>query len=174
MRTASTTYLLLGGILAAFSLMLSGIVILTPGAWQFGQRPQALIQPVVALAGLTALVWCLMVAWRNLAIVRGNASLRYFRSYTSDAPAEWVERPARAYMNLLEAPVLFYAVCAFMLATGKFDGTQVALAWVFVLTRYVHALIHIGFNYVPFRFTAFLAGTVTLAVLWTRFAAQNL
>jgi hypothetical protein len=77
-------------------------------------------------------------------------------------------------MNLMEAPVLFYAACAFMLATGKFDGTQVALAWAFVLTRYVHALIHIGFNYVPFRFTAFLAGTVTLAILWTRFAAQNL
>jgi len=141
---------------------------------QFGQKPEALIQPVVALVGLTALVWCLMVTWRNLAIIRGNASLRYFRSFTSDAPAEWVERPARAYMNLLEAPVLFYIACALMLGTGKFDSTQVALAWVFVLIRCVHAFIHIGFNYVPLRFAAFLAGSVTLAVLWTRFAAQNL
>jgi len=174
MRTIGTIYLLVGVILAAFLLMLTGIVTAIPGVSQFGQKPQALIQPVVALVGLTALVWCLMVAWRNLAVIRGNASIRYFRTFTSDAPAEWVERPTRAYMNLLELPVLFYGACALMLVTGKFDSTQVALAWVFVLTRCVHAFIHIGFNYVPLRFAAFLAGSVTLAVLWIRFAAQNL
>jgi len=174
MRTIGTIYLLVGVILAAFVLMLTGIVTAIPGVSQFGQKPQALIQPVVALVGLTALVWCLMVAWRNLAVIRGSASIRYFRTFTSDAPAEWVERPTRAYMNLLELPVLFYVACALMLVTGKFDSTQVALAWVFVLTRCVHAFIHIGFNYVPLRFAAFLAGSVTLAVLWIRFAAQNL
>jgi hypothetical protein len=174
MRTIGKTYLLVGVVLAAFVGMLTAIVTATPGASQFGQRPAALIQPVVALVGLTALVWCLMVAWRNLALIRGKASVRYFQAFTSDAPAEWVERPTRAYMNLLEAPVLFYVACALMLATGKFDSTQVALAWVFVLTRCVHAFIHIGFNYVPLRFAAFFAGSVALAVLWTRFAAQNL
>ena len=145
-----------------------------PGAAQFGQEPEALIGPVVALVGLTALVWCLMVVWRNLAVIRGHVAVRYFRTYASDAPAEWVERPTRAYMNLLELPVLFYAACALMLVTGKFDAVQVALAWVFVLTRCVHAFIHIGFNDVPLRFAAFFAGSVTLGVLWVRFAAQNL
>jgi hypothetical protein len=42
------------------------------------------------------------------------------------------------------------------------------------MARYAHALIHIGFNYVPLRFAAFLAGVITLAVIWTRFAEQNL
>jgi hypothetical protein len=174
MRTIGAKYLVVAVILAAFVWMLFEIVSGTPGASQFGQKPEALIQPVVALVGLTALVWCLMVIWRNLAIIRGNASLRYFRTFTSDVPAEWVERPARTYMNLLELPVLFYVACALMLATGKFDSIQVALAWLFVLTRYVHAFIYIGFNYVPLRFVAFLTGSVTLGVLWIRFAAQNL
>jgi hypothetical protein len=61
-----------------------------------------------------------------------------------------------------------------MLATGKFDSIQVSLAWVFVMARYAHAFIHIGFNYVPLRFAAFLAGAITLGVIWARFAAQNL
>lgn len=174
MRSLRTVYLLLGAILAAFVAMLAATVTLTPGAAQFGHEPQALIRPVVALVSLTALVWCLMVARRNLAVIRGNVAVRYFQAYTSDAPAEWVERPARAYMNLLELPVLFYVACALMLATGKFDGVQIALAWVFVLIRCIHAFIHIGFNYVPLRFTAFFAGSVTLGVLWVRFAAQNL
>lgn len=174
MRTLGATYLLIGVILAAFAAMLAGIVLATPGASPFGREPEALIRPVVALAGLTALVWCLMVVWRNLALVRGNASPRYFRTFTSDPPAEWVERPARTYMNLLELPVLFYVASALMLITGKFDGIQVALAWVFVLTRCVHAFIYIGFNYVPLRFVAFAASSLTLGVLWARFAAQNL
>lgn len=174
MRTIGATYLLIGVILAAFAAMLAGIVTAAPGASQFGQKPEALIQPVVALVGLTALVWCLMVVWRNLAFVRGNASARYFRTFTSDPPAEWVERPARTYMNLLELPVLFYVACALMLITGRFDGAQVALAWVFVLARCVHAFIYIGFNHVPLRFAAFAAGSLALAVLWFRLAAQNL
>jgi hypothetical protein len=173
MRTIGKTYLVLAAILAAFVWLLAGIVTTAPGA-QLGRKPEALIQPVVALVGLTALVWCLMLVWRNLAVFRGQVSLRYFRAFTSDVPAEWVERPARAYMNLLELPVLFYAACALMLATGKFDGIQVALAWVFVLARCAHAFIHIGFNYVPLRFAAFFMGSVTLGVLWVRFAAQNL
>jgi hypothetical protein len=174
MRSVRSVYLLIGAILAAFIAMLAAIATAMPGAAQFGHKPEALIQPVVALVGLTALVWCLMVVWRNLAVIRGNVPVRYFQTYASDAPAEWVERPTRAYMNLLELPLLFYVACALMLVTGKFDGAQVALAWVFVLTRYVHAFIHIGFNYVPLRFTAFFAGSVTLGVLWVRFAAQNL
>jgi len=173
MRTTVRTYVLIGAVLAAFAAMLILIVAAMP-ATQFDPKPQALIRPVVALVGLTALVWCLMVAWRNTAVVRGRATMRYFQTYSVDAPAEWIERPARAYMNLLELPVLFYVACALMLATGKFDATQVALAWVFVATRAVHAAIHIGINYVPLRFAAFFAGSVTLAVLWVRLAAQNL
>ena len=48
------------------------------------------------------------------------------------------------------------------------------MAWVFVITRYVHAFIYIGFNHLLLRFTAFLTGVITLAVIWTRFAGQNL
>ena len=134
----------------------------------------ALLQPVVALVVLTAIVCLLMVVYRNVAFIRGTASERYFQTFTADKPAEWVERPTRTYMNLLELPVLFYVVCLLMLTTGRFDSVQVSLAWVFVMTRYVHAIIYIGFNYVPLRFAAFLTGVFTLAVIWTRFAEQNL
>lgn len=136
--------------------------------------PETLIQPIVALVGLTAVVWLTMVAVRNTAVFRGVASVRYYRAYASDIPPEWVERPARAFNNLLEVPVLFYLLCVLMLVTGHFDRTQVALAWAFVAIRVVHALIHICFNRVPFRFAAYVAGCVTLGVMWVRFAARSL
>lgn len=170
-KTIGATYLLVGAIFAAFVALLVGIVLTGPAPVV---QDAALIQPVVALVVLTAIVFILMVVRRNLALIRGAASLRYFQTATVDQPAEKVERPARAYANLLELPVLFYAVCLLMLTTGTFDSVQVSLAWIFVAARYAHALIHIGFNYVPLRFTAFLAGATTLAVIWTRFAQQNL
>ncbi len=174
-KTIGATYLLVGVILAAFVAVLVAVLRTTPASAHNVQgAAPALIRPVVALVVLTAIVGLLMVVYRNVAVIRGTATGRYFRTFTADQPAEWVERPARTYMNLLELPVLFYVVCLLMLATGRFDSVQVSLAWVFVITRYVHAFIYIGFNHLPLRFTAFLTGVITLAVIWTRFAEQNL
>jgi hypothetical protein len=174
-KTLGATYSLIGVAVAAFVAVLVAIVWTTPTPAHMGPAAAAaLIKPVVALVVLTAIVCFMMIGARNLALLRGKASVRYFRTFTADIPAESVERPARAYMNLLELPVLFYLVCVLMLTTGRFDSVQVSLAWVFVMTRYVHAFIYIGFNDVAFRFAAFLAGVLTLAVIWTRFAEQNL
>ena len=167
MPSITKPFSIVGASLLAFVAILVATVRLPS---TFDATQVALIQPIVALVTITAVVWCLMVVYRNLAFARGLASERYFQTYTSDAPREWVERPARAYMNLLELPILFYAVCSLMLATDHLDGTQVALAWLFVATRGVHAFIYIAFNYVPLRFAAFAAGAITLGVLWARFA----
>jgi hypothetical protein len=173
-KTIGATYLLVGVILAAFVAMLVAVVRTPSASAHIDQgAAAALLQPMVALVILTAVALLMAVVYRNLAIVRGAVSEHYFQTF-ADKPAEWVERPIRTYMNLLELPVLFYVVSLFMLSTGKFDSVQVSLAWVFVMTRYVHAFIYIGFNYVPLRFAAFLTGVFTLAVMWTRFAEQNL
>ena len=133
--------------------------------------PVELIRPVVALVALTGVVWALMVVVRNAAVLRGAASIGYYRGYTGAAPPEWIERPARAFMNLLEVPVLFYLVCVLMLVTQRFDSTQVTLAWTFVAVRAAHAAIHIGWNDVRVRFAAYLTGCLVLAALWFRFAS---
>ena len=159
-------------LLGAFLALLVGVVRMTPASAEV--QGAALIRPAVALVVLTAIVAVLMAVYRNVAVIRGAASRRYFQTFTADPPAEWVERPTRTYMNLLELPMLFYVACLFMLTTGKFDSIQVSLAWLFVVTRYAHALIYIAFNHVPLRFTAFATGVLTLAMMWTRFAMQTL
>jgi hypothetical protein len=162
---------MLGGVLAAFVAVLVAVVRMTAVAQG---TARTLIEPVVALVALTGIVAVMMAAYRNVGVMRGKVSVRYFRAFTDDRPPEWIERPARTYMNLLELPVLFYLACVLMLVTGKFDTVQVSLAWLFVATRYVHAFIYIAINYVPLRFVAYLCGFLTLAVIWARFAAQNL
>ena len=108
---------------------------------------------------------------RNVAIIRGTASMRYYETYGEERPAEWIERPAKTFNNLLQVPMLFFVVCLLMMVTEEIDSIQVRLAWLFVATRIAHAFIYIVFNRVPYRFAAFFAGVITLAVIWGRFAS---
>jgi len=131
----------------------------------------ALVRPMLALFGLTALVWLTMVVARNAAVLRGTASVRYFVAYQAEFPGEHIERPARAFDNLMQVPMLFYIVCLLMLVTQRADAQQAALAWAFVVLRAVHAALFITLNRVPLRFASWISSCVALGLLWYRFAA---
>lgn len=163
-------YALVGFLIVLFTALLVGVIESPPLAVAAVPQSRDLILPILALVGLTAAVWVLMFAYRNLAVIRGVASLRYYQTYASETPAEWVERPARTFMNLLEVPQLFYLVCVLMLLEGRWDNAQLSLAWLFVATRYLHAVVYIGSNYVPLRLASYAMGCITVTVIWFRFA----
>jgi len=171
-RSLARSYAVLTPLLSIFFVSLYMLVARSAGV---AAEPEALIAPVVALVGLTAVVFVLMLLARNVSVIRGTATIAYYQAYRpADAPDERIERATRTFMNLLEVPVLFYVVCILMLVTRQCDAAQVQLAWAFVGMRVLHAVIYIGINYVPARLGAYLAGCVTLAVIWSRFATQAL
>ena len=128
----------------------------------------SLMAPMFAMFALTAVVFLIMVVVRNATVLRGITSPRYYLAYAAEPPPDWVERPARTFNNLMQVPPLFYVVCTLMLISGRLDQAQVALAWIFVVTRALHAIVYIGWNYLPLRFATFVASFITLAVLWAR------
>jgi hypothetical protein len=160
-------YYRVGAMLAVFGLGLAIVTRITPTTVP---SPVRLIAPIEALAGLTALVWLVMLVVRNATIIRGITRPEYFHDYVTANPPEWVERPARTFNNLCQVPILFYVICLLMMITGRVDEAQITLAWVYVGTRVVHAIIYIGWNYVPYRFAAWNASCLSLAVIWARFA----
>ncbi|MGE0338835.1 MAG: MAPEG family protein [Xanthobacteraceae bacterium] len=81
---------------------------------------------------------------------------------------------SNAYHNQFELPVLFFVLVAFALITKKADLIFVVLSWVFVILRVVHMLIHTTSNRVPQRFFAYVAGLLTLVIMWAYFAFQIL
>ena len=132
----------------------------------------SVLPPIFVLVILTVVVLVLAAVIRNASVILGKVSIRYYETYKGeDFPAEWIERPARTFDNLLQVPMLFYVVCLLMMVLEEIDSIQVNLAWLFVGTRIAHAFVYIVFNRVPYRFAAFLAGVLTLAVIWTRFAS---
>ena len=89
----------------------------------------------------------------------------------------WPTRPtqiANAYHNQLELPVLFYLLVVLVIVTNTSNSALVALAWVFVATRILHAFIHTTSNFVRYRFYAYLAGVFVLIAMWVLFAVRVL
>jgi hypothetical protein len=129
----------------------------------------AILYPVFVQALLTFCVYGLLGVARSRALriagrTRGSPDLAMGKfAWPEDA----VKR-ANNQRNQFELPVLFYAVAGFALITGGVDTPMVVLAWAFVLTRIVHAAIHIGPNKVRWRTPAFALGFLILAAMWVR------
>ena len=82
--------------------------------------------------------------------------------------------PNRVYMNLLEAPVLFYVGCLVLFVTGGASYATIAIAWVFVASRIVHSLILLTYNRPAHRGLAFAVSNITLIVMWVVIAVHVL
>jgi hypothetical protein len=122
----------------------------------------AIFLPVAVLA-----LWTIVVlALHSLSHARGpsaGATLRVGES----APVVADKTVAnRAFMNLLELPVLFYVACIVLFVTGAASYATIVVAWIFVVLRIVHSVIHLTYNRVAHRSLVFAAGTVALVVLW--------
>ena len=130
-----------------------------------------ILYPVFVQVFLTLAVLALLAVARNRAIStmdrqRGNPDLAMGRAQWPDDAA----KRAANFRNQFELPVLFYAVVAFALLTKGADSIMLVLAWLFVLTRVVHAAIHVGPNKVRWRTPAFALGFLIVAIMWIKLA----
>lgn len=76
---------------------------------------------------------------------------------------------ANAFGNQFELPILFYVVVLAAFVTGHMTDTLLVLAWAFVATRLVHALIHISINALTPRSLVFATGFFILLAMWALF-----
>jgi len=68
--------------------------------------------------------------------------------------------------NQFETPVLFFAGIATALGIGAATWSVAIFAWIYVASRIVHHLIHVGSNSIGKRFRAFIIGLAALLGLW--------
>jgi hypothetical protein len=126
----------------------------------------AILFPVLALAFWTMLVLGLVPLARVRAVQRRDCNVGDFRYGESARVPANVSLPNRNYMNLLELPVLFYVVCIVAFAAGAVSALSVWLAWAFVVGRVIHSIIHLSYNNVMHRLTAFaICNFLLLALL---------
>jgi hypothetical protein len=76
-----------------------------------------------------------------------------------------VALPNRVFVNLVEVPVLFYALVAFYLITGLVDTPVLLLAWGYFALRVAHSLIYLSYNHVVHRFAVFATSNFVLLAM---------
>jgi hypothetical protein len=117
------------------------------------------------------MIW--MMTARTGSLKRGEVKIRDIAlgqpGWTEDAT-----KVGNCVRNQFELPMLFYVLVALALILRKADLIFAVLAWLFVLTRLVHAYIQTSSNHVPTRAQAFFAGAIILMVMWGYFAVEVL
>ncbi|MBS0471772.1 MAG: MAPEG family protein [Proteobacteria bacterium] len=125
--------------------------------------------PICALAFWTFAVLLLIPFRRFRAAASGRVKAEDFRFGESGNVPGDVSIPNRAMMNLLELPVLFYVVCLMFFVTHTVTYVILELAWAFVGFRVAQTLIHLTYNNVIHRLTAFAVSNFILVTLWLMF-----
>jgi hypothetical protein len=122
--------------------------------------------PMLALMGWTFAVMFLMGYRRIGAVQAKRVHPREFAMGESAAVPADVTIVNRHYMNLLEIPLVFYAVCITLYVTQQVDTVALALAWLYVALRLAHSAVHLGANRLVNRLATFASSNFTLMGLW--------
>ena len=135
---------------------------------------EVLVWPMLAQVALTAAVWVRLYVLRIAEMRRRRIDPQTLS--LSGAKRDSLEdtRGSDNFGNLFEVPVLFFAACLAAGMTGVGSMLFVVLAWVFVILRALHSLIHTTCNRVMHRFTVHVASTLTVFLMWLVLAAQLL
>lgn len=123
-----------------------------------------IIWPVLAQISLTLIMY-IMLGMRKTKAVKAGEVNRQQAALNNQVWPEDVIKVSNNIANQFEAPVLFYVLCLTLYSMNAVGMTAVALAWLFALTRFAHAYVHIGSNYVPMRFRLFLIGCLVLIAM---------
>ena len=128
-----------------------------------------ILQPVVALAAWTMVMWLWMYATRLPAMRAAKIDTAGLvggtgRNLDGVVPdkVQWI---AHNYNHLHEAPTVFYAVALVLAIVGQGDGLNATLAWVYVGLRVLHSLIQAVVNRVMVRFLVFALSSLVLIAL---------
>ncbi|MGH8863241.1 MAG: MAPEG family protein [Burkholderiales bacterium] len=120
--------------------------------------------PVLVQVLLTLAVYLLLVRAKIRAMKAGQVNLER-RALYDDAWPESVIQINNNIRNQFELPVLFYAMAFTLWALDAVHVVALAAAWLFALSRIVHAWVHIGPNTQPLRRQAFTFGWAMVAVM---------
>lgn len=121
--------------------------------------------PVLLQVGLTLWLYFRLGAVKKKALQEGTVD-EARRALDEDAWPNDVRQVNNAIRNQFELPVLFYLGCVLLWALELVNGITLALAFAFALSRFWHAGIHVGSNFVPNRRKAFTVGFLLLLVLY--------
>ncbi|MCV6625118.1 MAG: MAPEG family protein [Cellvibrionaceae bacterium] len=136
----------------------------------------AIFTPFLGMMLLTLVVW-LWLFVKRLSYATANNIHPEAMKTPADVAALLPEAnmaPAHNLANLAELPIVFYGLCLYLFVSGQVDSTFVTAAYVFLITRALHSIIHCTYNKVMHRFVIYVASCLALWFMVVRAALQVL
>jgi len=134
---------------------------------------QAILMPMFAQVALTFVLLFWMGFLRTRALRSGAVKPEQIALREPHWPLR-VLQIGNAFHNQLELPVLFYVVTLLALMTETLDVILYVLSWMFVLSRFLHAYIHVTSNRLDRRGGVFGVGAIALLLMWVIVVARIL
>jgi hypothetical protein len=106
-------------------------------------------------------------------VVSGETKLKAIATSSANWP-ERIKQLGNNFDNQFDTPLLWYGLCALVVALKFEDWIFVALSWLFLATRLAHTAVHIGSNRVPLRMRVYLVGFASLFAMWGWFTVRLL
>ena len=128
------------------------------------EQDKLILLPVLLQVLLTIVVYFALVVAKIRAKNNGEVDLKKAALY-DDAWPESVVKINNNIRNQFQLPVLFYVVTIVLWLLDSVGMLALALAWIFVASRAVHAYVHTGSNYVPLRRGVFTFGFFIVTVM---------
>lgn len=125
-----------------------------------------ILYPVFAMVLITFAVSMLVLTTRISSVKGGFVHIKYYEIFQGGTPPSIVFQTTRHWANLYEAPVLFYVACLMAYSLQIQSSLLTGLAWAYVGARLVHTIIHLTYNRVFHRLTAFITSQGVLLVMW--------
>lgn len=132
---------------------------------------QALLAPVFLHVLLVVYVGARTVTARIRSVTSGETRIKNIALEASGWPAQ-IRKLGNNFDNQFDMPMMWYALVGLVIATAKIDSVFVVLAWLFLIARVIHTLIHTSSNKVPNRMYAYLSGFAALVLMWAWFAIR--
>lgn len=123
---------------------------------------------------LTLFMMVLMGKRRFKAAKNRELPFKAFKLMDLTGANEQVITTSRNFDNQFQLPMLYLFAVVFALQFALADLTLVVLGGLFVLSRLVHAFIHVGANHVRLRFTVYVFGALMLLLFWLRLSMAYL
>jgi len=125
--------------------------------------------PVLVQILITITGFMLLGVRKTRAVKTGQVDLDK-TALDNDAWPDYVLMVSNNIRNQFQVPVLFYVLCFLLYSIDAVSTTVLYLAWAFVISRAIHAYIHMSSNFVPARFSVFTIGFLIMIAMFV-FAA---
>lgn len=134
---------------------------------------QAVLAPLFVQVALTFMVGFWLAYLGVTGVSRGEVD----RTRIALREPNWPKRTMQvrnSFQNQLELPVLFYVLTVLAMMARHADLLFVVMAWIFVVSRMLHAFVHVTSNNLERRGLWYGVGAFTLALMWTVFIVRIL